>query len=294
MSVTPLALYQIHLDDRDLQSLNVHAASSSILTNMLQSRFIGRESGLLVLDRGFRDLSDRSFVKQMRLDRVSLERFQSRKNKCDIIIVINTHANPEDGGLMYGPKKTTSVDTIVDHILGTDMMPVTQFRRSMLVVLCCGGFVEHSLEEMRAMSTRFSVVLAFGAPVVDPILVMGQFVTSVVDYYFLGQETLWTAIYRGLKQEIMQHTSIFLGSDGEVHRITDAPWRLKPNGHDVRCCQQVAKYVRTEGSGAIRFRCREPDHQGARTFYVVPLPAVAGVRKFIGKRGGVRYMLSSV
>ena len=135
-------------------------------------------------------------------------------------------------------------------------------------------------------------MLAFGTHVLDPILVMAQFMTSVVDYYFLGQEDAWTAVYRAVKQEIMQHTSIYLGLDGKVHRIMDASWRRKPNGEEVRCCQQVAKYVRTDPDGKIRFRCREPNHQGPRTIHIVPLSAVAGVRRFIGGRGGARYMIS--
>lgn len=137
-------------------------------------------------------------------------------------------------------------------------------------------------------------MLAFGAAALDPILVMGQFVTSVVDYFIFGQEELWTAIYRSLKQEIMQHTSIYVGYHGQVHRIVDASWRRKPNGEEVRCCQQVAKYVATDRSGDIKFRCREPRHTGTRTFRVSPLPAIPGERRFLGGRGGSRYMISSI
>ena len=46
MSVTPLVLYQIYLDNQ--LPLNVHEASSTILSNMLQSRFIGRVSAMLL------------------------------------------------------------------------------------------------------------------------------------------------------------------------------------------------------------------------------------------------------
>ena len=40
MSVTPLILYQIYLDDG--QEFNVHAQSSAILAGTVRSRFIGR------------------------------------------------------------------------------------------------------------------------------------------------------------------------------------------------------------------------------------------------------------
>ena len=184
----------------------------------------------------------------------------------------------------------------------------------MLVVLSCGGFVQHSLPEMRSVrycvdypssgygltvsrpisSKSFTATLAFGAAALDPILVMGQFVTSAVDYYILGQEDLWTAIHRSLKQEIMQHTSIYVSCGGKIYKIVDASWRRRPNGEEVRCCQQAAKYIKTDSSGRITFRCREPEHQGTRTFRVEPLPALLGIRRFFGRRGGSRYMISVV
>ena len=40
MSITPLALYQLWLEDGE--SFNVHKASSDILIGMVKSRFIGR------------------------------------------------------------------------------------------------------------------------------------------------------------------------------------------------------------------------------------------------------------
>ncbi|KAI0685040.1 hypothetical protein C8T65DRAFT_592892 [Cerioporus squamosus] len=294
MSVTPLVLYHVFLDEG--QSFNVHEASSATLTGMVRSRFIGREAGLLILESRFQDLADRSVIKQLKSHRLGLEDF-TRSRMCDFVLVINTHASPNDGGLLYGKRKTTSLEVIVSHILGEFGSPAamaSRFRRTMLVVLSCGGFVQHSLSEMRSMSRSFTAVLAFGAAVLDPILVMGQFVTSTVDYYVMGQEELWTAIYRSLKQEIMQHTSIYVGCGSTIHKIVDASWRRRPNGEDVRCCQQAAKYIKTDRSGRITFRCREPEHQGTRTFRVEPLPALLGVRWFLGKRGGSRYMISVV
>lgn len=141
-------------------------------------------------------------------------------------------------------------------------------------------------------SKRFSAVFAFGASVLDPILVTTQFLTSIVDYYLFGQESLWTAVHRTLKQEIMKHTSIYVGSEVTVQKIVDASWRLRPNGQEVRCCQQVPKYVRTDEHGKIIFRCRDPGHAGIRTFHIDPLPSVYGVRRFWGGRGGSRYMIS--
>ena len=123
---------------------------------------------------------------------------------------------------------------------------------------------------------------------------MGQFVTSLVDYHIFGQESVWTAIYRGLKQDIMAHTSIYIGQDGNIQKIVDAPWRRKPNGDDIRCCLQLAKYVGTDRTGSIKFRCCEPNDLGPRTIRVTPLPTMTGVRRFLGQKGGTRYMISHV
>ena len=99
MSITPLALYQLWLDDGD-QPFNVQKASSDILLSMVKSRFIGRviispqssilgkltsqqEQGLLQLDRGFHDLADRTLIRQLKYDRLALEHFtRYGKNIC--------------------------------------------------------------------------------------------------------------------------------------------------------------------------------------------------------------------
>ena len=146
-----------------------------------------QENALLLLNKQFHDLADRSFVKSLKSDRLALDQFSrcalievliqpkrlinhSRSGGCDFILVVNTHASPTDGGILYGNRKSTSLDAvsevaislhssfdypqIVDHLLGDLGNPSTmssRFGRSVLIVLCCGGFVQHSLAEMRAI-----------------------------------------------------------------------------------------------------------------------------------------------
>lgn len=143
-------------------------------------------------------------------------------------------------------------------------------------------------------SDSFGAVFAFGAPVLDPILTVSQFVTSVVDYFIFGQEGLWSAVRHTMKQEIMKHTSIYVATSGTAWKISDASWRRRPNGEDIRCCQQPAKYCGTEKSGMIKFRCKEPSHTGTRTFRVSPLAPATDVRRFWGDKGGPRYMIAKV
>ncbi|KAI0715457.1 hypothetical protein C8T65DRAFT_643740 [Cerioporus squamosus] len=289
MSNTPVALYQLYCEDDE--RFNVHRSSTSILENMLRSRFISRESGLLVLNRGFHDLADRRVVADLKRHRLALEDFAGSR-PCDLIMVLNTHASSSHGGLLYGHGKSTGLPTMLDHVLGTTV-PVELFRKSILFVVACGGFIEHSMEELRVMSSKFSVAIAFDAPSLDPILVVSQFVTSVVDYYVLGQEDLWPAIRYALKQEIMKHTSICVGEKGHIYRVSDAPLRRKPNGEEVRCCRHIAKYTGCDGQ-FITFRCRVKDHPGPRNFRVKLHLAAPGFREIWGHRGGQRYIVVKI
>ncbi|KAI0694242.1 hypothetical protein C8T65DRAFT_585159 [Cerioporus squamosus] len=299
MSATPVVLYQLYCEVDDTQAFNVHQSSTSVLESMLRSRFISRENGLLVLNRGFHDLADRKVVADLKSKRIALRDFSERvffhvSRTCDLIMVLNTHASARDGGLLYGSGRSTSLPAIVEHILG-DYRPADRFRRSLLFVVCCGGFVEHSLEEMREIGRRFSAILAFDAPALDPILVMSQFVCSVADYFVLGQEDLWPAIRHALKQEIMKHTSVYVAKHGDIYRVSDAPLRRKPNGVEMRCCRQIAKYMGCDRTGeVIKFRCQVPSHPGPRVFRVNVHTASAGHREIWGGKGGPRYLVERV
>ncbi|KAI0703518.1 hypothetical protein C8T65DRAFT_578730 [Cerioporus squamosus] len=288
MSRTPLVLYQLYCAVEVDQAFNVHQASTSVLESMLRSRFIARENGLLLLNRGFHDLADRKVVADLKSKRLA------RAQTCDLILVLNTHASARDGGLLYGSGKSTSLPAMVEHVLG-DCRPTQQFRRSILFVVCCGGFVEHSLEEMGEIGRQFSAVIAFDAPALDPILVMSQFVCSVADYFILGQEDLWPAIRHSVKQEIMKHTSVYVAKHGDIYKVSDAPLRRRPNGAEVRCCQQVAKYMGCDRTGkVIKFRCRVPSHTGPRVFRIDVHPASAGHREIWGGKGGPRFLVERV
>ncbi|TFK79906.1 hypothetical protein K466DRAFT_504806 [Polyporus arcularius HHB13444] len=297
MSSTPVVLYQLYCEVEENQSFSVQRSSTSVLESMLRSRFISRENGLLVLNRGFHDLADRKVVADLKRNRNTLRDFSerlARSHTCDLIMVLNTHASALDGGLLYGNGKSTSLPAMVEHVLG-DRRPTDQFRRSILFVVCCGGFVEHSMEEMREIGHKFSAVLAFGAPALDPILVMSQFVCSVADYFILGQEDLWPAIRHSLKQEVMKHTSVYVAKHGDIYRVSDAPLRRRPNGVEVRCCRQLAKYMGCDRTGkVIKFRCQVPNHAGPRVFRVEVHVASAGHREIWGGKGGPRYLLERV
>ncbi|KAI1782475.1 hypothetical protein LXA43DRAFT_977548 [Ganoderma leucocontextum] len=290
MSSAPMILYQVYYDDR--RPFNVHEASSTILESMVRSRFIGRVSTTpaehLCL-RPISNLAARTTVSKIKCNQNVLQRLSDPHGR-DLILVVNTHASPHDGGLLYGDKKTTGLETIINHIVG-EQSPASHFRKTALFLLCCGGFAQHSLSELRDASKHFSAVFAFGAPILDPVLIMSQFVTSVVDYFVMGQEDLWSTIRYSVKQEVIKHTSIFVGQGGDIFKVCDASWRSRPNGEEVRCCQHPAKYHGTDGGGKIKFRCRAAGHIGSRTFRIEPLPEVGGFRMFLGKRGGPRYMI---
>ena len=112
-----------------------------------------------------------------------------------------------------------------------------------------------------------------------------------MDYYILGQEELWPAIRHSLKQDIAQHTSVYVGEGRHIYKISNASFRRKPNGEEVRCCRQVAKYMGCDRRGeTAKFKCKVAGHPGTRTFRVKVRPETAGSRVW-GAKGGQRYIV---
>ncbi|KAG2112200.1 hypothetical protein BD769DRAFT_1364631, partial [Suillus cothurnatus] len=214
-----------------------------------------------------------------------------------LIIIVNTHANPEDGGLLYGSGKFASLDAILSHVL--DLSVIKSYGRSFLFLVTCGGFVKYALEELRASCQWFSSVIAFGADNVDPLLVSTQFLFTLMDFHIFGCEPFDLAVHRAFKREVAFHTSVYIANQSQVGRLVECAWRRRPNGVDVRCCNKLAKYVANrprKGKDVAIFRCQEKTHpEGVtRIQRIEPLLDADGVRKIYGKRGDFRYMFEFV
>ncbi|KAI0365285.1 hypothetical protein BV20DRAFT_1038983 [Pilatotrama ljubarskyi] len=256
MSSNALVLLQVFYEDSS--PFNVHAASCQMVESFIRSRFIGKEGALLVLNCPFRDLSDRATVRLLRNHRQTLHTFSrkihSNSGALDLVVLINTHANPDDGALLYGRDKGIGLQPMLEHICGD--LSLSDYHKTVFFLLCCGGFVRHSLPDFRAASTKFSSAFAFGARMLDSYVTCMRFATTILDFHLLGRESLWKAFSRTATAEMIHHTSAYLGLSGCVYRMRRATWRSHPNGDAVRCCSQPAKYCGTRPDGRIKFRCQ--------------------------------------
>ncbi len=84
-----------------------------------------------------------------------------------------------------------------------------------------------------------------------------------------------------------------MGMSGKIFRMRSAPISRRPNGVDVRCCSQVAKYLE-DGDYRIKFRCLQPEHRGPRNFYITLLLDEVDNRWIVGVRKRDRAMIDCV
>lgn len=143
-------------------------------------------------------------------------------------------------------------------------------------------------------SKSFHSVFVFGGDNVDPLHVTSHFVHTILDFHVFGRDSLQKATMRAFKPEVSAHTSVFLAQNGTVLRFTNAAWRRRPNGVDIRCCNQIPKYVTTknvDGRDIIIFRCKEINHVGNKRFRIFPLQERQGERQFLGERNSSHRVL---
>ncbi|KAH9856398.1 hypothetical protein C2E23DRAFT_722272 [Lenzites betulinus] len=288
MSRMPLVLFQVYYqEDKPFDTIH---ASCDIIEHTVRSRFVGREHDLLALRCGFQHLGSKQSLKEItRCNRRIVEFMSSRST--DIVIVLNTHADAEDGGLVYSPNSTASLDAILKHVYGT-IAPI-HTAKSMLFLLCCGGLVRHAPTEIRRASEQFGAVFAFDAPTLDPILASNHFVTTIMEFSIFGEDSVWQALRRSAKPDVLFHTSVYAGIGGTIYRLCSAPLRRRPNGEDIRCCGQMAKYVKSS-CDRVLYRCCQPAHWGSRFFRVALLPEVENERWIIGRSGWDRALLERI
>ncbi|EIW56988.1 uncharacterized protein TRAVEDRAFT_49800 [Trametes versicolor FP-101664 SS1] len=291
MSGTPLIVLQIYFEDPTAE-FDAPKASSDHIENLARSRFVGRESALLALRCGFRHLGSKESTKELADCKRRIAAFTSSR-AAEIVIVINTHADPGKGGLYYTPTHTVSLDAMLDHLC-RDMSP-RKFLRSTLFLLCCGGLVTHAFDEVRRASQAFNSVFAFDASQVDPVVVSANFVATILEYGVFGRETIWNAFQRAGNSDVLFHTAVYAGIEGKMYRMRYAPVRHRPNGEDVLCCLQEPKYVNIdELKQRVLYRCQQRCHKGPRRFIVKLLPTDEETRWVVGDVGQHRYITVSL
>lgn len=127
----------------------------------------------------------------------------------------------------------------------------------------------------------------------DPLSISAHFVSTVLDYGVFGWESIWQSLQRAAKPEVLAHTSVYAGVSGKMFRIRSAALRRRPNGEDIRCCSQVAKYVKGM-AGRVLFRCRQRSHVGSRLFTVRLLLPEDGKRWIYESGGHHRYIVDAL
>ncbi|KAI0323714.1 hypothetical protein GY45DRAFT_1349717 [Cubamyces sp. BRFM 1775] len=283
-----LVLFQLYSEDG--AGFNALRASCDIIENVFFSRFIGREHALLALRYGFRHLGSREALKELTKCIMRINEF-TRAREVEFILTINTHADPATGGVFYAPLSVATLDALLDHVC--DGIQFSRISRSMLFLLCCGGLVQHNSAEIKATNDRFNVTFAFDAPSLDPIFISNHFVTVILEFSVFGREEIWWSLNRSASSEVLSHTAVYAAIEGKMFRIRSAPKRRRPNGEDIRCCEQVPKYVKCSDT-QVTFRCVCPGHQGARTFCIPLLLPEKDRRWILGEMGHSRYMIDIV
>ncbi|RDB14508.1 hypothetical protein Hypma_016613 [Hypsizygus marmoreus] len=149
MDNRPLILYNVYFDDG--VSFSGLEASTMILEYLAYSRFIGAEDNLLLLRLKFSDLASRQTRTLMSKNRAAMSAFAQKRKNARLIITISTHADPQDGGLLYGDRKfgCLSMVLILDHILGPCEKRNIPLAHSLLFIISCGGFVHHAMQDIR-------------------------------------------------------------------------------------------------------------------------------------------------
>ncbi|RDB30815.1 hypothetical protein Hypma_005824 [Hypsizygus marmoreus] len=278
MDNRPLILYNIFFDGGDL--FNVHESSAAFLEFLAQSRFVGAESNLLMLRLKFSDLALPQIRSKIQKNKTAMTMFAEKQRDSRLIISINVHSNPQDGELLYGGTRFASLCAILDHILGPCESRPMPFSNSLLFVVSCGGLMQYAMQDVQAASSCFTSTFAFGAASVDPLTVTSHFIQTVVDFHIFGCESLEAAVLRAFKPEVASHTPVYVFSGQFTARLVNATLRRRPNGEDIRCCDQIPKYLETQHRGhgkVVLLRCLVSAHPGPRNLRIQALPSEPGV-----------------
>jgi hypothetical protein len=113
------------------------------------------------------------------------------------------------------------------------------------------------------ISLAFRSSFAFAAAVVDPLRVAISFISVILDHHIFANEAAMKAAERGTRS-VLSHSSIYFAHCGVLYSLQDAALRFRPNGDDVRCHDQPAKYMcksqAVDGDDVVIFRCSHPHH----------------------------------
>ncbi|KAI1785682.1 hypothetical protein LXA43DRAFT_899252 [Ganoderma leucocontextum] len=258
LSSSPLVLFLLYYKEN--ATINPLEIACDSIEGTVRSRFVAREDDILVLRCGFSHIGDDASRAALEVCCTKLATFVNARqsNSVNLVMMLNTHARPSDGGLLYKPEKVATLDAMLDTICHGILF--SSLRQSMLFIPCCGGLVKHALREIANANDRFGSVFAFGAPSLDPVLISNQFIANILYLSIFGREKVIHAFYRAATVPVLHHTPVFVAINKCVYRIRIAHLRSRPNGEELRCCNQTPQFRKVEKGHTVLYRCQADHH----------------------------------
>ncbi|RDB29852.1 hypothetical protein Hypma_014054 [Hypsizygus marmoreus] len=203
---------------------------------------------------------------------------RSHRQPSRLIVLLQTHADPSDGGLVYGSGKTLSLDLFLSTGLkGISLSNRTYFSNTVLFLNVCGGFLEHnsSAIDSAARSFGFRTIVALTGQSVDGLLASKSLFYTVLDHHVIGKETVLRALERSASIDLLSMTSVRVWTEGVSYILQGAALRTRPNGAVLHCgqCSQALVFKRTLSPSSALYRCRSgiPHPAGLSKSFVLPL-----------------------
>lgn len=111
-------------------------------------------------------------------------------------------------------------------------------------------------------------MIAFNAPNLDASDATSDFLKPFIVHHVFDKAPLMVAVDRAVSESFLRHSDICVAAGGRVSMVINAPLKSRPNGLDIRCCNQPCKYIKAQQT-SIRFRCQSPGHVGGRYITVI-------------------------
>ncbi|PPQ78670.1 hypothetical protein CVT26_005504 [Gymnopilus dilepis] len=290
MNTDPIIMLSVYCNE------TTHSkASICVLEGLLDGLFRAKESHLLNFTLPFTDLAKRQEIKQLQAFNSLMRDFLGSRTNCRFVLLLQTHADPISGDLLFGPNKVTSLDMILRQLL---TLPPTGCGNSILLLNSCGGFIKHNKDKLPHIATEFGFNAIFGLTghSVDPLLVSKSLFYNIIDLHLVGGESLQKVLQRSANTELLSHTSITAYIQGSVYTLVGASLRHRPNGVPICCpqCEQPASFVSLSCNNTIaKFRCRQlfhDPHSSPRHWKETLL--LSDDTRVVGELNGCRYIMA--
>ncbi|KAF8718441.1 hypothetical protein AX14_011835, partial [Amanita brunnescens Koide BX004] len=240
----------------------------------VQGYYKTKESELSFLSTPFHDLASSIVKKSLSENQKNILSFSKKwGSNCRFILLLQTHAE-SNGGLLYGPKKSTDLLAILTYVL--EGLTLHDFSNSVLFINACGSLVESYEMQLSKAATNygFKSVFAPTGTSVDPLLVATNLFYNVIDFHIIGNESTRKSLERSACVPLLSIASVMMWSSGRLYRLCGASLRFRPNGTPVFCptCGRCADYFKLLKDGkTVIFRCKSGLHPGNNTRFAIAL-----------------------